>query len=132
MSTGSLYLIWNTVETWYSNLIGNLGIVQARWSWSGHYDAGKNILAFAYTAQFKEPGWHYLDTESGRHSSDATFVMLAFPSGKYYSTIIEAMGVDLPTKIMFQLEPPREGITAMEDGHGRGLLGRPFPEGADG
>ena len=99
------YLIWNTVETWYANLpIGNSGIMQARWPWSGYYDVGKNIWAFAHTTQFTDPGWSYLDTGSGRHPSNATYVTLASPSGEDYSTIIEAMDVGLPTTMTFQLE----------------------------
>jgi hypothetical protein len=78
--------------------------MQARWPWSGYYDVGKNIWAFAHTTQFTEPGWSYLDTGSGRHSSNATYVTLASPSGEEYSTIIEAMDVGLPTTITFELE----------------------------
>jgi O-glycosyl hydrolase len=105
------YLIWNTVETWYANLpIGNSGIMQARWPWSGYYELGKNIWAFAHTTQFTEPGWHYLDTGSGRLPSNASYVTLVSPSGEDYSTVIEAMDVGMPTTVTFQLQhlPDRE------------------------
>ena len=105
------YLIWNTVETWYANLpIGNSGIMQARWPWSGYYELGKNIWAFAHTTQFTEPGWHYLDSGSGRLPSNASYVSLVSSSGEDYSTIIEAMDVGMPTTVDFQLKnlPDRE------------------------
>ncbi len=88
------YLIWNTAETYYANLpIANSGIMQARWPWSGFYDVGKNIWAFAHTTQFTEPGWHYLDSGSGRLDNKASYVTLQSPDGSDYSMIIETMDV---------------------------------------
>jgi hypothetical protein len=99
------YLIWNTVETWYANLpIGNSGIMQARWPWSGHYEVGKNIWAFAHTTQFTEPGWHYLDTGSARLDNNASYVSLADSTGKEYSMIIEAMDVRKKDTLHIQLQ----------------------------
>ncbi len=102
------YLIWNTGEAYYSNLpIGNSGIMQARWPWSGFYDVGKNIWAFAHTTQFTEPGWHYIDSGSKRLSDDkmtATMVSLADPSGEDYSMIIEAMDLRQKDTLYIQLK----------------------------
>jgi len=102
------YLIWNTVETYYANLpIGNSGIMQARWPWSGFYDVGKNIWAFAHTTQFTEPGWHYIDSGSKRLSDDkmtATMVTLADSEHEEYSMIIESLDIPYKDTLYIQLE----------------------------
>ncbi|MGH3096170.1 MAG: discoidin domain-containing protein [Streptosporangiales bacterium] len=99
------YISWSLISAWYANLpIADSGLMVAEWPWSGFYDVGKSIWANAHTTQFTRPGWHYLDTGSGRLESGATQVSLASPDGKDYSTIIEAMDVKQPTTVEVELK----------------------------
>lgn len=101
----SSYISWSLISAWYSNLpIADSGLMLAEWPWSGYYQIGSSIWANAHTTQFTEPGWHYLDTGSERLDSGATIVSLASPNSEDYSMIVEAMDVEEPTKVSFQLE----------------------------
>lgn len=101
----SAYISWSLISAWYANLpIADSGLMLAEWPWSGFYGIGSSIWANAHTTQFTEPGWHYLDTGSGRLDSGASYVSLASPSGDDYSTIVEAMDVEELTRVRFELK----------------------------
>ncbi|UPK73138.1 discoidin domain-containing protein [Nocardioidaceae bacterium SCSIO 66511] len=101
----SSYTSWSLISAWYANLpIADSGLMVAEWPWSGFYDVGKSIWANAHTTQFTEPGWHYLDTGSGRLDSGATYTSLVSPSGHDFSTIVEGMDIARPTTVRFDLE----------------------------
>lgn len=98
------YMSWAAVSAWYANLpIADTGLITAEWPWSGFYDVGKSVWSKAHTTQFTEPGWRYLDTGSARHDSGATYVSLASPSGRDFSTVVEAMDVAAPSRLDFEL-----------------------------
>jgi hypothetical protein len=105
------YISWSAISAWYANLpIADTGLMVAEWPWSGFYDVGKGIWANAHTTQFTRPGWHYLDTGSGRLDSGASYVTLASPSGGDYSTIVETLDAQAATTETFSLRnlPERE------------------------
>lgn len=98
------YMTWNVTEARYGNLpLGNTGLMGAIRPWSGHYQLGNNIWAFAHTAQVTEIGWHYLDTGSRRLENGATMVSLASPEKEDYSMIIEAMDLRVKDTLSIQL-----------------------------
>ncbi len=99
------YMTWNVTEARYGNLpLGNTGLMGAIRPWSGHYQLGNNIWAFAHTAQVTDIGWHYLDTGSKRLENGATMVSLTSPDKKEYSMILEAMDLKDPDTVQVQLK----------------------------
>jgi O-glycosyl hydrolase len=98
------YISWSLISAWYANLpIADSGLMVAEWPWSGYYDVGTSIWANAHTTQFTKPGWHYLETGSGRLAAGGSYVSLVSPDGADYSTIIEGMDLTEPTPITLRL-----------------------------
>src|SRR5205823_353385 len=60
------YINWNLIAAYYSTYpFANTGLMSAQQPWSGNYGIGKSIWSMAHTAQFTQPGWHYIDSASG-------------------------------------------------------------------
>ncbi|WP_298327813.1 discoidin domain-containing protein [Haloactinopolyspora sp.] len=88
-------MVWSPISAWYSNItLADTGLMVAEWPWSGYYDVGDSIWAYAHTTQFAQPGWHYLDSASKRLSSGATMVALATPDSDDWSAIIETLDAE--------------------------------------
>jgi O-glycosyl hydrolase len=110
------FMSWSAVSAWYASLpIADTGLITAEWPWSGFYDVGKSVWAKAHTTQFTRPGWRYLDTGSARHESGATYVSRVSPTGRDFTTVIEAMDVTGPTTLQFeQRNLPRRPLWVWE------------------
>jgi hypothetical protein len=94
------YMTWSAVSSWYANLpISDTGVLLAEWPWSGHYEIGKTMWAFAHTTRFAQPGWHYVPGASGKLANGTTFVTRAGPAGKQFSTVVETMDAKGPNRI---------------------------------
>jgi hypothetical protein len=94
------YLSWSAVSSWYANLpIADTGILLAEWPWSGHYEIGKTMWAFAHTTRFAQPGWHYIPSASGKLANGTTYVTRAAPGGGRFSTVIETLDAHTPSTI---------------------------------
>lgn len=98
---------WSLIASWYSTLpFAGDGLMRADQPWSGSYYVGKSIWAMAHTAQFAQPGWHYLDSACGwlgGSSSNGSYVTLKSTNGKDYSTIIETIGVSSAQTVNFSV-----------------------------
>ena len=97
-------LAWTPVSAWYANLpLGDTGFILAEWPWSGYYDVGNSIWVVAHTTQFTKPGWKYLDKSCGYLENYGSYVTLAAPDGKDWSTVIETMDATEPARVTFKL-----------------------------
>lgn len=56
---------WLATASIYDNMPWpNNGIMKTKEPWSGHYQIGANLWAFAHFTQFIKPGWMLIDTDS--------------------------------------------------------------------
>ncbi|GEM_PF-776393 len=104
------YMTWNVAEARYGNLpLGNTGLMGAHRPWSGYYEIGNNIWAFAHTTQVTDIGWHYLDTGSKRLENGATIASLSSPDQQDYSMILETMDLHRKDTVSITLKnlPPK-------------------------
>ncbi|PSL08420.1 F5/8 type C domain-containing protein [Haloactinopolyspora alba] len=93
-------IAWSPISAWYSNItLADTGLMVAEWPWSGYYDVGDSIWAYAHTNQFADPGWRYLNSGSTRLESGASVVSLASPDGGDWSTVIETFDADQPSTL---------------------------------
>ncbi len=80
--------IWNPVTSYYDVfLFPGSGMMYANTPWSGAYNVQPAIWATAHTTQFAQPGWHYVDSSSGRFGGGGSYVTLK--NGSDYSFIAE-------------------------------------------
>ncbi|MGE7433894.1 ricin-type beta-trefoil lectin domain protein [Kitasatospora sp. NPDC001175] len=89
------FINWPVIAALYPNLhFSTDGMSIADQPWSGSYTIGKTTWVTAHTAQFAEPGWHYIDSAGGYLGGDRTngsYVTLKSPNDRDYSTVIETM-----------------------------------------
>ncbi|WP_162606376.1 discoidin domain-containing protein [Jiangella asiatica] len=103
-------MAWTPISAWYSNItLADTGLMVAEWPWSGFYDVGDSIWAYAHTTQFAQPGWRYLDSGSRRLSSGATVVSLLSPDGGDVSAVVETLDATGPGSITFDLSEAPAG-----------------------
>ena len=99
------FINWNLVAAYYSTYpFANDGLISAQQPWSGNYGIGKSVWAMAHTAQFAQPGWHYLDTSSGYlggNRANGSYVTLKATNNTDYSTIIETMDATTANTVNF-------------------------------
>ena len=105
--TAAIY--WPIVSAIYDNLpYDNIGLIKCNQPWSGHYVVTPSVWAMAHTAQFTQPGWHYIDSGSGYFTEDTTgahgsFVTLKSPDNKDYSVIVETVQAKAPQTVQFSV-----------------------------
>lgn len=105
-------LAWTPVASWYANLpLADTGFILAEWPWSSYYVVGNSIWVNAHTTQFAKPGWKYLDTACGYLDNYGSYVTLAAPDGKDWSTIVETMDATEPARVTFKLAGGLSGGT---------------------
>ncbi|MER7673736.1 ricin-type beta-trefoil lectin domain protein [Kitasatospora sp. NPDC096128] len=89
------FINWPVIAALYPNLYFSTdGMSIANQPWSGHYTIGKTTWVTAHTAQFTQPGWHYIDSASGYLGgarTNGSYVTLKSPNNHDYSTVIETM-----------------------------------------
>lgn len=82
-------IIWNPVDAYYPNVSwNNIGAMEAKTPWCGHYVVKPAIWAIAHTTQFAKPGWVYLDDGCGKTSENTMLVTLKNPDTNDFSMII--------------------------------------------
>ncbi|MEX0720080.1 MAG: discoidin domain-containing protein [Balneolaceae bacterium] len=97
-------IAWALISAWYSNLpIADTGLMLAEWPWSGYYHVGKDIWVYAHTTQFTEPGWFYMDNAAEIMQSQASYVTLRAPDNSDFTSIIEAMDLDIEQTITYSI-----------------------------
>nr|XP_020041477.1 galactocerebrosidase isoform X2 [Castor canadensis] len=83
-------IAWNLVAAYYEELpYGRCGLMTAQEPWSGHYIVESPIWVSAHTAQFTQPGWHYLKTV-GHLEKGGSYVALTDGLGNL-TIIVETM-----------------------------------------
>lgn len=103
-------IFWPIVSAIYDNLpFDNVGLIKCNQPWSGHYSLTPAFWVMAHTAQFAQPGWHYLDSGCGFFAGDASgaqgsYVTLAAPKNEDYSVIVETVDAKDPATRSFTLE----------------------------
>lgn len=97
-------MAWTPISAWYSNVtLADTGLMVAEWPWSGFYDVGDSIWAYAHTTQFAQPGWRYLDSGSRRLASGGTVVSLLSPDGADFSAVVETLDAIQPATVTFDV-----------------------------
>ncbi|MEQ4209282.1 discoidin domain-containing protein [Actinopolymorpha sp. B9G3] len=107
------YLTWSAVSAWYAHFpIADTGTILAEWPWSGHYQVGSTVWAFAHTTQFTDPGWRYLDTGSGYLDSGASYVSMVSPAADDFTTVVETLDATEPATVEFDVTGglPTDGV----------------------
>ena len=99
------YLNWNLVAAYYDTFpYPGTGLMKAPEPWSGSYDVSKSIWVMAHTAQFTQPGWHYLDTSSGYLGGSRTngsYVSLKSTNNTDYTVVIETVQATAANTVNF-------------------------------
>lgn len=109
------HIVWSLISAWYANFpIADTGLMLAEWPWSGYYQVGKSIWAFAHTAQFVKPGWQYLDGACRFLPAGASTVALKSPGGDDYTLVIEAMDATKTDTVTFNIANNLLGSKALE------------------
>ncbi|MET8629140.1 ricin-type beta-trefoil lectin domain protein [Kitasatospora sp. NPDC004669] len=89
------FINWPVIAALYPNLFFSTdGMSIANEPWSGNYTIGKTTWVTAHTAQFTQPGWHYIDSASGYLGgarTNGSYVTLKSANNTDYSTVIETM-----------------------------------------
>ncbi|GIJ44045.1 galactosylceramidase [Virgisporangium aliadipatigenens] len=91
------FMNWPLIAAITPNLpFGTVGLMGAASPWSGAYRVGRNLWANAHYAQFAQPGWRYVTGAAGGYldgnRANGSYVTLAAPNGRDYSTIYETSG----------------------------------------
>jgi galactosylceramidase len=82
-------IYWNPVDAYYPNVSwNNIGIMEAKHPWCGHYEIRPAVWAIAHFTQFAKPGWKFVDSGCGYAPGGAVFTTLKSPDGKDFSMII--------------------------------------------
>jgi len=98
-------LCWSLTSAWYSSLpIADTGLLLAEWPWSGYYQTGKSIWAYAHTTQFTEPGWRHMDNASGFLPNGASYVTRKSPDNARFSTVVETCDATRDITVEFALQ----------------------------
>ena len=106
--TASIY--WPIVSAMYDNLpYDDIGFIKCNQPWSGHYAVTPSLWVMAHTAQFTQPGWHYIDAASGFFDSDATgahgsYVTLQSPDHSNFSLVVETAEAKAPETVHFKMK----------------------------
>ncbi|WP_165876777.1 galactosylceramidase [Acidipila rosea] len=96
--------IWSPVTSYYDILAApNSGLMYANTPWSGNYQVQSAIWVTAHTTQFAQPGWKYLERACGHLPSKGSYVTLASPNGKDWSTVLETIDASSPQTVSFEI-----------------------------
>ena len=94
--------IWALVTSYYGLFsLNNAGLMTANQPWSGYYSVDPAIWAMAHTAQFVQPGWHYIDSACGFLPNGGSYVTLT--NGNNYSVIVETGSASATQALSFQV-----------------------------
>lgn len=98
-------ITWSLITSYYENLaLPNSGLMKANTPWSGYFEVEPALWAVAHTTQFTEPGWVYLDDGCGfAADSTVSFVTMLSPDDKDITIIVEAMDLEIPVTLSFDL-----------------------------
>ncbi len=87
----------------------NVGFIDARNPWNGHYDIWPALWCVAHVTQFAEPGWRFMDTAQGRFDPEShlgVYAALKAPNGKDWSLIAST---DKAVTIELHIDPAMAG-----------------------
>ena len=113
---------WLATASIYDNMPWpNNGIMKTKEPWSGHYEIGTNLWAFAHFTQFIKPGWRLMDTGSylvpdGNGQGYGRYVAYCDPATGDYSVVIttyanlDAGGIDIRIKTDKKLKQGRLNV----------------------